>query len=469
MKSHRTPSTTSPRARRRTAAAVAVAALGLSGLAVLGGAPVQAADGRTAPAATSGKAKDTVPAEVVMVQANIKTGMTLNRFQSDVRTVLAPRPDFVTYNEVPRRNDLVLAPAGYAIWRTPGEYTGAVPVAWREDTWTAIAQGTVRVSNYRKIPPKRHTMLGLRYANWVTLSSVDGRTVSVVSTHVPPIVNGMPDLRRRTVKKIGALVTELKGSGPVLVGGDFNLHYKSAAYPRDVLTGDGMVPTYDALGSYFPTGDHQGMTIDYIFATPEEQIQVVDQRAVELYSDHDALVAGLNWTVDAPTETTAVTNVPSGSTAEKRLVVKQVVRSLRQSVAGDTVDLVTSNLLLTKVSDAVKAAVARGVSVRVITRSPVLTSVEQGLAAAIGTTTGTGTGVRQCVDVCAQTWADAGAPTTMLLHLAATGAPTLRVDVNGVLDRTAVTSTRSATLRTGNIGLAQAQDYLARLDSTTPQ
>ncbi len=262
-----------------------------------------------------------------MVQANIKTGMTVEKFQSDVRAVLAPRPDFVTYNEVPMRQDGVLAPADYDIWRTPGRYKGATPVAWRTDTWTRVDQGTQRISNYREIPPKRHTMLGLRFANWVTLQSADGRTVSVVSAHVAPLVNGMPDLRRGTVRRIGALVTQLKARGPVFVGGDFNVHYRSSSYPRDVLTADSMVPTYDAMGSYFPTGDHRGATIDYVFATADDQIQVVSQHPVELNSDHNAVVAGLSWTVDAPGQTTVVRNNPTGTNAEQRVVLNEAVAS----------------------------------------------------------------------------------------------------------------------------------------------
>lgn len=433
---------------RRLAAVTSVVALGLAGLAVTA-APAQAS-------------KDTVTPDVVMVQANIKTGMPVSKFQSDVRAVLAPRPDFVTYNEVPMRQDGVLAPEGYDLWRTPGEYLGATPVAWRTDTWAPIAEGTRRVSNYRKIPPKRHTMLGLRYASWVTLQSVDGRVVSVVSAHVPPFVPKMPDLRRRTVIRIGALVSELKAAGPVLVGGDFNVHYTSSAYPRDVLTSDSMVPTYDVLGSYFPTGDHQGATIDYVFTTSDDQIQVMDQRAVELNSDHNAVIAGLSWTVDAPADTTRMTNDPAGTPKERRLVVKQVLDAVRSSTTGESVDLVTANLKLPKVAKALKDAAARGVTVRVITRSRVLTDVEQDVATAIGTSTG-GPGLWQCLDSCLDAWRAGSGPTTMLLHRADTGVATLRIDVNRRLLHSVITTRTSAVASVGRVGLSQAEDLLTSL------
>src|SRR5688500_5325858 len=53
--------------------------------------------------------------DITMIQANIYTGLSPERFQADVREVLAEQPDFVTYNEVPFRNDEVMAPDGYAI------------------------------------------------------------------------------------------------------------------------------------------------------------------------------------------------------------------------------------------------------------------------------------------------------------------------------------------------------------------
>jgi endonuclease/exonuclease/phosphatase (EEP) superfamily protein YafD len=437
-------------APRRLACATSIVALGLGCLGVGAPAPAQAA-------------KHSVTPEVVMVQANIKTGMTVPKFQSDVRAVLAPHPDFVTYNEVPMRQDGVLAPEGYDLWRTPGQYEGATPVAWRTDTWAPIAEGTRRISNYRKIPPKRHTMLGLRYANWVTLQSVDGRVVSVVSAHVAPFVPKMPDLRRRTVAKIGELVSELKAAGPVFVGGDFNVHYTSSAYPRDVLTSDSMVPTYDALGSYFPTGDHQGATIDYVFTTSDEQIQVMDQRAVELNSDHNAVVAGLSWTVDAPADTTRIVNDPAGTSQERRLVLRQVLQAVRTASAGESVDLVTANLQLPRVAKALESAAARGVVVRVITRRKTLTPLEQKLATAIGTSSGSGPGLWQCLDACRATWRAGSGPTTMVLRRADTGVATLRIDVDRRLLSAVTTRHSSAVTSVGRVSLSQAEDLLASL------
>ena len=92
------------------------------------------------------------------------------RFQADVRKVLALEPDFVTYNEVPFRNDAVIAPDGLRpLPRHDRPVHRRTPVAWRADRWTAIDQGTFLISNWRGKPPGREVELGRRYANWVTL------------------------------------------------------------------------------------------------------------------------------------------------------------------------------------------------------------------------------------------------------------------------------------------------------------
>ena len=72
------------------------------------------------------------------------------------------------------------------MWRTPGEYTGATPVAWRTDRWTAINQGTTTVTYKEGKLPGQKVHWGIRYANWVVLQGIDGHVVSVISAHLPP-------------------------------------------------------------------------------------------------------------------------------------------------------------------------------------------------------------------------------------------------------------------------------------------
>ena len=156
------------------------------------------------------------------------------------------------------------------------------------------------MSNYQKKPPGKTTLLGLRYANWVSLESIDGRQLSLVSAHVAPPFRddrgNWIDLLRPSVRRVNLLVQELSSHGPVLVGGDFNVNYTSGRYPRDLLAEARLRPTYDLLGTRFPTGDHHGATIDYVFVRGKGQLQVDWHRPVELNSDHDAVVAGLSWT-----------------------------------------------------------------------------------------------------------------------------------------------------------------------------
>ncbi len=130
-------------------------------------------------------------------------------------------------------------------------FTASTPVAWRTDRWTALDQGVFRISNWRGKPPGREIELGRRFANWVTLQGTDGRVLSVVSIHVAPVTKGMPDLLRSSVERLGILTDTLSASGPVLVGGDFNVAFNSGRYPRDLLSAHGLVPTYDTMGNYF--------------------------------------------------------------------------------------------------------------------------------------------------------------------------------------------------------------------------
>ena len=292
---------TRPTWRRALASAVAVTALA-SGAVAIASAPAQA---------SAGSPSETPVSDITMIQANIYTGLTVPRFQADVRKVLALEPDFVTYNEVPFRSDSVIAPEGYDLYRDmTNRFTAATPVAWRADRWTAIDQGRFLISNWRGKPPGREVELGRRYANWVTLQGTDGRVLSVVSVHVAPVVRGMPDLLRRSVARLGLLVDQLAPTGPVLVGGDFNVHFKSGRYPRDLLDAHSLVPTYDTMGAYFPTGDHHGATIDYVFDRGTDVLAPDSQCPVELRSDHDAVVVGLSWVSDP--ESWVVANNPAG-------------------------------------------------------------------------------------------------------------------------------------------------------------
>lgn len=381
-----------------------------------------------------------------MVQANIKSGEPLGRLRSDVATVLAQDPDFVTYNEVPMRRDDALAPAGYDIWRTPGQYTGAAPVVWNAARWSPLAHGTYQVNSYQGIPKGRHTKLGLRYANWVTLQGTDGRVVSVVAVHLPPQVSGLPaDLIRKGVARLGELVETLSAQGPVLVGGDFNVHYRSAKYPRDLLSAAGLVPSYDTLGS-MPTGDHRGATIDYVFARSLDQSTPTSQQTHELYSDHDALEVRHEWTTTAPVVgAVVVKNAPDGTEREQRAVVRRLVRTIEAAPTGAGLNVVTGGLTLDRVRRALTLADARGVTVRFVTRSHRLSDQEQRLRDRLDRR-GTRSIFYRCRTTCARGWEAARRPTTQLVVIPPDDTDGLRVDVDRGISPRAIVHSTTATI-----------------------
>lgn len=399
---------------------------------------------------------------VTAIQANIKSDLSTERFRADVSEVLAMQPDIVTYNEVPLRYDTVLAPEGYDVHRKmKNRYTKATAVAWRSDRWTAIDSGTIRVSNYREIPPGRNIRLGLRFANWVTLQGTDGRVLSVVAAHVAPLDNNMPDLLRPSVRRIGALVKELAPAGPVIVGGDFNVHYRSGRYPRDLLTDARMVPTYDTLGGWFATGDHQGATIDYLFNRGADVLGATQHQAVELNSDHDAVVAGFDWLVDSPEETQRLASDPTGDASDKRRAVTALAGAIAATEPGETLDVVGTGLAVRTVFRKLRAAMKRGVAVRYLTRSPDLTRRERGLER-VAAATGGGSGVAQCAGDCLRAWRRSDMARTFLLRQDEGGA-VQRIDVNRILTTVMLQQRTRMVVRTGEIGLRQGEEMLAQL------
>jgi endonuclease/exonuclease/phosphatase family metal-dependent hydrolase len=401
--------------------------------------------------------------DITVVQANLRSPQSAAKFQQDAAEVFAQDPDLITYNEVSFRGDGFLAPEGYALWRTEGHYTGHNPVAWRTDAWQEVAHGTWRISNYQKKPPGKTTLLGLRYANWVTLESVDGRRLSLVATHVAPAFRDgqgrMIDLLRPSVRRLSLLVEQLRG--PVLVGGDFNVDYNSARYPRDLLDEARLKPTYDLMGgAHFPTGDHHGATIDYVFVQRKSQLQVDSQRKVELNSDHDAVVAGLSWTTDPPEPvSTTVRSRPNGTT-EERLAVGRVLRGeIAHTAAGETVQVATKGLTLPLAVRALRRADVRGVRVQVTTLSTRLTGPERRLLGAFDTR---GSWLRRCQGACRTQW-QAEQPPSLLLVTGADGAGKVRVDVSRPLRRAVVNRRTTARISTSGSALEEARAAFAGL------
>ena len=415
-----------------------------------------------APPAQAAQAVVESDSDITFVAANLRSPQTPARFQRDAAEVIAQDPDLIAYNEVSFREDVFLAPEGYELWRAEGRYERHNPVAWRTDTWNDVAHGTRMISNYRKRPPGKQTLLGLRYANWVTLRSVDGRRLSIVAMHVSPTFRDDQgrtiDLLRPSVRRLSRLVHDLSSRGPVLVGGDFNVHYPSARYPRYLLTQARLKPTYDLLGNYFPTGDHHGATIDYVFVRSKSQLQVDWHRPVELNSDHDAVVAGLSWATAAPEPPgTIVRNQPDGTQRERLAVARVLRRNLARTTAGETVQVATRGLNLPVVDWALREAEARGVRVQVTTLSGRLTWRERRLRRTLDTNR---SWLRRCQDACRTRW-EADQPPSLLLVTRADGNGKVRIDVSRRLRSVVITRRTSARISTSTSEMDQARAAFA--------
>ncbi len=373
---------------------------------------------------------------VRITQANLLSGQPALNFQADAATVLSNQPDFITYNEVPNRYDIFLAPPGYAIWRTPGQYTGEAPVAWRTDKWTAINQGTAVVSDKGGKLPGQKVEWGIRFANWVTLQGVDGRVISVISAHLAPDSEITHGLQEVGINNIGVLANQLAASGPVLMAGDMNFHYNGAIqYPRALLTSYGFTPTYDVTGTHFPTGDHRGATIDYVFLKSATQFSVLGQYNQELYSDHDAVTADLAFT-DAPAEVPVsftagdFTNQPDGTRVDRRGILDLMVKAVDNAPEDSSIHLATAKLGDKPLYRALRAAIDRGVHVQFLTRRNHPSQQELNLMNVLGSKVWKKDWAVGCDDECRQIESRGNLPQTRLLVSRSGVTDAVRMDVD---------------------------------------
>jgi endonuclease/exonuclease/phosphatase (EEP) superfamily protein YafD len=408
------------------------------------------------PPAEASSGRSTPVVDVTLVQANIYTGLTVPKFQADVATVLALKPDFVTYNEVMFRHDEVLAPDGYDIYRsTRNRFTAETPVAWRSDRWKAIAHGTFRISNHHGVPPGKEIELGRRFANWVTLKGTDGRVLSVVSIHVAPLTRGMPDLLPHSIRRLGILVGDLAPKGPVLVGGDFNVHYTSGRYPRELLSDARLEPTYDTMGAYFPTGDHFGATIDYAFERGTRTLLADQQYPVELNSDHDAVVAGYAWQRDLQSQSHVVSNDPTGDTTSQRAAVTALVDGIKAATPGSTVDVATTRLSLRRIVRQLRAAVDRGVRVHVVVANRQVTAPERRLQHHMEAVGDPHNWLQRCVSTCRDTYDQSGVPRGLLMVRDPSQVWKARYDASRTLSRVLVERSSRVRISVGEVALRE--------------
>lgn len=224
---------------------------------------------------------------VRIVQSNMWFRLSAGQLAADLSRVVASRPDFVTLNEVYRRSAAEITPPGYQSWRAEAPFDAReTPVLWRSDLWTLLDRGTYLMHGVAG-------KWGIRYTNWVTLQAKKGgQTVSVISVHASPGGVGKRMLGTY-IDALGRLIEPLLTRGPVLIGGDFNVHYfgSQASELVNGLSAYGARSTYSTLGQ--PAGgwrtDHGGGTIDYVFVAGAQAIsQRVDGLA---HTNHKMVTA----------------------------------------------------------------------------------------------------------------------------------------------------------------------------------
>ncbi len=319
-----------------------------------------------------------------LVQANVKSGMDVGRSTADINKVFAQTPDFVTFNEVSGRSDEMITRSGYAVQRTPGTYTGATAVVWDTTRWTRLASGTYMVSNMRGKTAKQKVEWGIRYANWVTVrNNTDGRTLSVVAAHVAPITKFTQGVTLPSYQRLAALAKTLSARGPVVMAGDFNVNYKSRAYPRAEIAALGLVNVFDLWGSAPATHD-SGAVIDHVYLYKADSLlPVTNLVTMPLNSDHRLVM------VDLGTVAGRVGSFAGGSVATsagKPGATMSLVRAvINKAPTGASLHLATRGLTGHGVYAAIVKARARGVNVQILTGNKKATSLDRKLAKLLGT------------------------------------------------------------------------------------
>lgn len=326
---------------------------------------------------------------VTVVQANLNKDYSVAKFDADLARVFAQAPDIITFNEVYARDDLKLAPAGYDMFRTPGPRTGWAPVVWREAAWSLVEGGTYKISSRPK--KFKSGMVGVRYANWVTLIDAAGRTVSVISAHIAPNDKDTAHLLVPSLKRLGALAQSLQSRGPVILGGDLNMGYRSSRYAPGYLARAGLQSSYDLLGTSFVT-HRRGGTIDYFFLGSPSEVTILEHYPVLLASDHRMLVGRFHLT-GQPTRPAVpavsfrpgrIKSNPRGS-KQRRMAVRSVqVRAIKATQPGQAIHVASDRIWGRGLIGALSRAHDRGVNVTVITARRKLSKPELALRAKLG-------------------------------------------------------------------------------------
>ncbi|GAB2864605.1 peptidoglycan DD-metalloendopeptidase family protein [Nocardioides pacificus] len=263
---------------------------------------------------------DGAQGDLRIAHANIKGSVSAAGFRSDLMTVVGSGPDAVSLNEVSRRSDREITPAGYKLWRVPNHGADGTAVLYRADRWTKVDSGRVIILAQG---PQRWDRS--RAATWVTLRDAEGGRFSMVSMHHmvnPARIGPNKPLRQQLyaagMDKVAALAERLSPQGPVFIAGDMNSQYNADDPwgPRKKLAPYGYAPTFDELGRL--DAHDGGAAIDMIFY-PTDAATPLAQGAQPLNSDHHGL-----WATFRLGKTNAAKNRLPGPPAAPAAAAEQV-------------------------------------------------------------------------------------------------------------------------------------------------
>lgn len=361
-------------------------------------------------------------AGVRLVQANIKSGMSLERTAADLGQVFAQLPDFITFNEVSSRPDAMLAPPGYAIQRTPGTYTGATAVVWDTSRWTKIAAGTYNISNVWGKSRKQKIHWGVRYANWATLRNAEGRTVSVVAVHFSPVTKYTQGISLPSYQRMAGLAQTLSASGPVIMAGDINVNFRSGAYPRNEIAALGLVNVFDLFGVAPATHD-SGAVIDHAYLYQGDPLlPVTNLTTMPQHSDHSMLMVDLG---NVGPRAGAFSPGWMSNKDDAKATLRLVRNAINQAPPGSALHLATKKLGGKGVYKAIVNARARGVEVQIITGHRKATDLDRKLAKLLGTKKKHKSWAKR-----KSSWSHYGLPRALVLASTSGGTRALRIDFN---------------------------------------
>ncbi len=393
----------------RRALASAVAAVLVTGLAVT----LLAVPGPPAPRGAG--VAPIVPVAAALPSATYRT-FTLNvchclgprKAMADVRKALAlgDAGGLQEFSQLEDRQNLMalLKDKDWG-WYMPTGHGVAIPIVWDRQRFRLIEGRSVMTHGAQdKVTPAR-------YINTVRLRELTtGKVFGFINTHTIAQasrdaqlsnMNRIPRLRKH-LRMLRAEIKRLAGTTEhVFAAGDLNVNY--LADRRRRLPG---LPT-DALGDLVNfdmalTGS-RGTTSLLDYAMTLRKGSGFDRTSATVVrgfnSDHDAVV--VTYRTNDLFATGALHNRPvGGSGADRKRIGDRQARAVMNAEPGDLVRLATARLDDPTVGEALVAAAAEGVSVRVVLGAGPGTDVERRLAAAVGSDRDAASWVVRCEGSC---------------------------------------------------------------------